>query len=209
MSRKTRKLIWSVPLVATLAIVGALALFMALQPNQAAAQTEEEVPGAPTNAQTRALDQTTIELKWDAPSNDAGGVPDGYRIDYSADGIVWYSLVPNQSGTKYVDNKDLEASETRHYRVFAFNTGGTSRMLGRALRSYHPVRNQQIQSDGAGRNPSDLTAATMALLRQTQHIIVDLGCRLRTPDGAPVTSKYLHTRSRRITAVISRSSRRN
>ena len=36
MSRKTRKLIWSVPLVATLAIVGALAMFMtALAPNDA------------------------------------------------------------------------------------------------------------------------------------------------------------------------------
>ena len=45
MSRKTRNLIWSVPLVATLAIVGALALFLTLAPNDASAQTEEEVPG--------------------------------------------------------------------------------------------------------------------------------------------------------------------
>ena len=97
---------------------------------EAAAQTDEEVPGAPTNAQTRALDQTTIELTWDAPSNDAGGVPDGYRIDYSDDGDVWYALVESQTATKYVDNKELAASEARYYRIFAFNTAGTSRMLG-------------------------------------------------------------------------------
>ena len=130
MSRKTRNLIWSVPLVATLAIVGALALFITLAPNDASAQQGEEAPGMPTELMLRALDQTTIELTWEAPSNEAGGVPDGYRIDYSADGLVWYSLAPNQSALKYVDNRELEASETRHYRIFAFNTGGSSRLLG-------------------------------------------------------------------------------
>ena len=35
MSRKTRKLIWSAPLVAVLAVVGALAMFAALSPGGA------------------------------------------------------------------------------------------------------------------------------------------------------------------------------
>ena len=130
MSRKTRNLIWSVPLVATLAIVGALALFITLAPNDASAQQGEEAPGMPTELMLRALDQTTIELTWKAPSDEAGGSPDGYRIDYSGDGLIWYSLAPNQAALKYVDNRELEASETRHYRIFAFNTGGSSRMLG-------------------------------------------------------------------------------
>ena len=34
MSRKTRKLIWSAPLVAVLAVAGALAIFVALAPNE-------------------------------------------------------------------------------------------------------------------------------------------------------------------------------
>ena len=38
MSRKTRKLIWSAPLVAVLAVAGALALFVALSPNGAQAR---------------------------------------------------------------------------------------------------------------------------------------------------------------------------
>ena len=33
MSRKTRKLIWSAPLVAALAVIGALALFVTLGPS--------------------------------------------------------------------------------------------------------------------------------------------------------------------------------
>ena len=37
MSRKTRKLIWSAPLVAVLAVAGALAIFAALSPNWAQA----------------------------------------------------------------------------------------------------------------------------------------------------------------------------
>ena len=130
MSRKTRKLIWAAPLVAVFAVVGALALFMALTPNSASAQQGEAAPGMPTDLNLRPLDQTTIELTWKAPADDAGGIPDGYRIDYSADGLIWYSLVPNHSTLKYVDNKDLEASEERHYRIFAFNTGGSSAMLG-------------------------------------------------------------------------------
>ena len=48
MSRKTRKLIWSAPLVAVLAVAGALALFVALAPGAAQA-THEMLPGAPQN----------------------------------------------------------------------------------------------------------------------------------------------------------------
>ena len=132
MRSKTKKLIWAAPLMAAVAAIGALAIFMTLTPNAALAQQQEVVPGAPTDLQMRALDQSTIELKWTAPSDDAGGVPDGYRIDYSADGLVWYALVANNATTKYVDDEELEASETRHYRIFAFNTGGSSMMLGPA-----------------------------------------------------------------------------
>ena len=37
MSRKTRKLMWSVPLVAAVAVIGALAAFVMLAPNGALA----------------------------------------------------------------------------------------------------------------------------------------------------------------------------
>ena len=186
MSRKTRNLIWSVPLVATLAIVGALALFITLAPNDASAQQGEEAPGMPTELMLRALDQTTIELTWKAPSNEAGGVPDGYRIDYSADGLVWYSLAPNQSALKYVDNRELEASETRHYRIFAYNTGGTSRMLG-------PVEGMTEASV----KPDAPTALTTSLGTVTQEQIVVAWTPPVDPPGAPVTSYRIQSSASR------------
>lgn len=176
--------------MAVFAVVGALALFMTLTPNDASAQQQEVVPGAPTDLMLRALDQSTIELKWMAPSDDAGGVPDGYRIDYSADGLVWYSLVANQSGTKYVDNKDLEASETRHYRVFAFNTAGTSEMLGPSMiattASTKPdAPTALVVSPGVDSTPTDLTDAGSHV--DNEHLIVKWTPPV-DPPGAPVTA---------------------
>ena len=130
MSRKTRKLIWSVPLMAAIAVVGALALFMTLQPNGAAAQTEEQIPGAPINLMAAGISPTSIELMWDPPMVGDGGDPDFYRIDHSPDGLVWYSLDPTYDSTIYTDNNGLSAIETRHYRVFAVNSSGTSDVLG-------------------------------------------------------------------------------
>ena len=130
MSRKTRKLIWSVPLVATLAIVGALALFMTLTSNEAAAQSEEEVPGVPMNLTATGLDPTSIELSWEPPADGDGGSLDSYRIDYSSDNMVWYSLNPTYDSTLYTDDDGLSANEKRYYRVFAVNSTGTSDVLG-------------------------------------------------------------------------------
>ena len=191
MSRKTRKLIWSAPLVATLAIVGALALFMTLAPNGAVAQQQEEVPGMPTNPQTRALDQETIELQWDAPSDEAGGVPDGYRIDYSEAGLVWYSLVANHALTKYVDNEDLEASETRQYRIFAFNSSGTSRMLGpvsaTTTASVKPeAPTALVVTQGTPGNAPD-TDEDNDLHVDKEHLILEWTAPV-DPMGAPVTA---------------------
>ena len=85
MSRKTRKLIWSVPLVAVFAIVGALAMFFAaLAPNEAAAQAGA-APGQPGELTAMPFDagipEEQIELKWSAPTT--GGPPTHYRIDIS------------------------------------------------------------------------------------------------------------------------------
>ena len=68
MSRKTRKLIWSAPLVAVLAVaVITLAIFVALSPNEVAAH-EEAMHGAPgpvsgLSADIAADDSSTGELE--------------------------------------------------------------------------------------------------------------------------------------------------
>ena len=92
MSRKTRKLIWSAPLVAVLAVAGALAMFVALAPM--GRRRHIELPGAPQNLTAKADGTRAINLDWSAPT-DGGTVATGYRIDRSKDGNEWMSLAPD------------------------------------------------------------------------------------------------------------------
>ena len=178
MKSKTRKLIWSVPLVAVFAVVGALALFVALTPNSALAQVEE-VPGMPMNATAQALGPSSIELLWEAPTT--GGSPDGYRIDYSADGDVWYSLEPNHNSTVYTDDNSLMAVQTRHYRIFAFNSGGSSAVLDgitvttdKSDKADAPTGLTVAAGDGEGTPANTTTQITLTWTAPED------------PDGAPV-----------------------
>ena len=131
MSRKTRKLMWSMPLIAAVAVIGALALFLTQEPDGAAAQ-QTELPGMVQNLKvepyTDGIPQEKLEVTWDPP---AGGVPvTGYRIDLSLDGSRWLSYIVNQGTTNlskvYPEGTDnLKAGQTRHFRVFALNEHGT------------------------------------------------------------------------------------
>ena len=68
MSRKTRKLIWSASLVAAVAVIGALALFMAQAPETAQAVDEPgKVVNLEANAATGGRPQEEIELTWGRP----------------------------------------------------------------------------------------------------------------------------------------------
>ena len=147
MSRKTRKLIWSAPLVAVLAVAGALAIFVALSSHEVLAH-EAAIHGLPgpvtgldanpatDNPGTGELEsRSAITLNWDTPDTATSGVPTGYRIDYSDDTRVWRNLEPNLSeamadancGTsadadqRCYTNVDLEPNKLRYYRVFAMS----------------------------------------------------------------------------------------
>ena len=128
MSRKTRKLIWSAPLVAVLAVAGALAMFVTLSPNGAQAH-EATLPGAPMNVEAEAVNAESIKLTWEAPADDGGAAITGYRIDYldGGSGITWQELVDNTGDTsmEHTDGHELMANEDRAYRVFAINAVGT------------------------------------------------------------------------------------
>ena len=129
MSRKTRKLIWSVPLIAAVAVIGALALFLTLEPNGAAAQANVEIPpGQPVGLTAEAYDEGTeqeeILLDWSEPTD--GGSARSYRIDISDNGgYTWVALESDFRGTSYTHD-GLMANETHHYRVFALNQHGIS-----------------------------------------------------------------------------------
>ena len=121
MSRKTRKLMWSMPLVAVLAVAGALAIFVALGPNVAQAH---DLPGAPQDLTGEAEGTRAINLDWNPPA--AGGSPTGYRIDRSEDGNTWTTLKEDtgNANTAYRDS-EVEEGEVWYYRVFAVNSAGT------------------------------------------------------------------------------------
>jgi hypothetical protein len=121
MSRKTRKLIWSAPLLAVFAAAAALALFAA---PGAGSVFADALPAAPTNLKVMPADgdagRTTLVLNWGASAH-AGG----YRIDISDRGGVWETLTLNTGSTEttYTDDS-LSADDTRWYRVFALNSHG-------------------------------------------------------------------------------------
>ena len=98
MSRKTRKLIWSAPLMAVLAVAGALALFVALSPNETMAQSAEVdyAAGSPLNVTVEPgageAKRTSLVIKWAVPTTGSDLPITGYRIDQSTDGQRWTHL---------------------------------------------------------------------------------------------------------------------
>ena len=85
------------------------------------------VPGAPTGLTATASGTSTINLDWDAPSNDGGASISGYRIEVSSNGgTSWTNRVANTgSTTTSYGHTGLSAGTTRHYRVSAINSVGT------------------------------------------------------------------------------------
>ena len=149
MSRKTRKLMWSVPLIAAVAVIGALAAFMTLTPNDASA--DAHMPGPVKNLTVGPNDngvpQEQLLISWDAP--DTGGAVTSYRIDISEDGERWLSYRTDHGNSDLrvvyptadapgLDSADgLEALTMRHFRVFAFyDKSATERIFGPGTDEY-------------------------------------------------------------------------
>ena len=169
MSRKTRKLIWSAPLVAVLAVAGALALFVALAPGSA--QADHEVrPGSVTDLNADVLGRADIELSWKNPT----GPVTSYRIDASADTYVWESkeMITNDVTTDadgvvtYMDSEKLAATASRYYRVFAINSAGTGLapledyVRADGIADTEPGTNQDLMARAVSSTQIDLTWST-------------------------------------------------
>ena len=195
MSRKTRKLIWSVPLVAVFAMVGALALFMTLTPNEASAQADTP-PGQVIDLKAAAyadgVPEKQIELTWDKP--EAGGRATHYRIDVSENGgFTWYSLEPNVRNTRYLHAHNppavtLRASQERHYRVFAINSFG--------IGPVSPLISATTDPAAKPERPTDLDAMVPISAPGDELVATDLVITLTWdaplhPDGAPVIGYVL------------------
>lgn len=130
MSRKTRKLTWSAPLLAVLAVAGALAIFATQTPNVAFAVP----PDAPTVLMATAGDgetpaasgDTQIHLTWTEATGDPA--VSGYKIEVSTDRALSWSVLEANTGSieAEYDHTGLSAGQQRHYRVSAINADGTS-----------------------------------------------------------------------------------
>ena len=89
--------------------------------------TAPTLPGKPTNLTATGNGSTRIDLGWDAPDPGTAAIT-GYKIEVWADAVTgWTDLVVCLcvADTTYA-HTGLSAGDTRHYRVSAINTNGTS-----------------------------------------------------------------------------------
>lgn len=126
---------WSAPLVAVFAVVGALALFMALAPNDAAAQDTEAMDyqaGSPLELTvvpgSGAAKRTSLVLNWMAPTGGSDMAITGYRVDESTNGQRWTHLANVGANTLTHTKDGLKPGTERYFRVFAMNRAGTGRV---------------------------------------------------------------------------------
>ena len=88
-------------------------------------KVNQTAPGAPTDLSATARGSTKINLSWTAPeSTDITG----YKIESSSDaGSNWSNLVADTGNTNTAyQHAGLSRGDTRHYRVSAINSVGTS-----------------------------------------------------------------------------------
>ena len=82
-------------------------------------------PGAPQNLRARATGTATIDLSWQAPSNDGGAEITGYRIRRRAGGGSWITIrnSTNSTATTFEDT-NLRPATGYRYQVAAVNSAG-------------------------------------------------------------------------------------
>ena len=154
MSRKTRKLIWSAPLVAVLAVAGTLAVFVMLAPggvlaHEPGAGIAPHLPPGPVtgiDVTTPTIEdggRTSLRVSWNAPTD--GDDPTMYRVDVSTDTDVWNNVIGGEAsddewteaeamdectsddeGNRCYTATGLKSDTLYHFRVFAMNDFGTS-----------------------------------------------------------------------------------
>ena len=85
-------------------------------------------PGAPTGLTATASGPSTITLSWTAPTSTGGSAITGYQIEASSNGGTTFNVLVADTGnaTTTYAHTGLAASTTRHYRVSAINSTGTS-----------------------------------------------------------------------------------
>ena len=91
-------------------------------------KVNQTAPGAPTDLSATARGSTKINLSWTAPDSTGGSDITGYKIESSSDaGSNWTDLVADTGNTNTAyQHTGHSRGDTRHYRVSAINSVGTS-----------------------------------------------------------------------------------
>ena len=131
-------------------------------------------PRAPTGLSATAGHQTWINLSWTAPAHDNGAAVTGHKIEVSDDGGTnWSNLVANTGNTDTIYfHTGLSAESTRHYRVSAINSEGTSAA--------------SVVADATTPEKSNLKPGITGTSRVGQTLTATLG-NIVDPDGLPAT----------------------
>ena len=153
MSRKTRKLMWSVPLIAAVAVIGALAAYVMVAPGGALAHSGDSVttahqpPGPVTgiDVSTPTAEEggrTMLRVTWNAPTG--ADMPTMYRVDMSTNASIWHNDIGGEAsddtltesmamsncasdddGNRCYTVTGLMPGTEYYFRVFAMNDSGT------------------------------------------------------------------------------------
>ena len=149
MSRKTRKLMWSVSLIAAVAVIGVLAAYVMLAPGEVQAHPTlppDPVTGIDVTTPTVADGgRTSLRVTWNYPAD--GNAPTMYRVDISEDTLFWSNVIGGErptdtqtltearatsncgtgdDGDRCYTATGLDPDTLYHFRVFAMNDFGTS-----------------------------------------------------------------------------------
>ena len=91
-------------------------------------KVNQTAPGAPTDLSATARGSDEINLSWTAPDSTGGSGITGYKIESSSDAASnWSNLVADTGNTNTAyQHAGLSLGDTRHYRVSAINSVGTS-----------------------------------------------------------------------------------
>ena len=97
--------------------------------NVASATTGSSAPSPPRNLRATASGDSAIDLAWTVPSDAGGSRITGYKIEVSSNGGSSFTTLNGNTGNTDLTyrHSNLAASTTRHYRVSAINSNGTSR----------------------------------------------------------------------------------
>ncbi|MBI5778803.1 MAG: fibronectin type III domain-containing protein [Planctomycetes bacterium] len=144
--------------------------------NIAFATTSQQAPDAPTGATITVLSDTSIKIDW----TDASDNEDSFKVQISTDGTTYTLKTTTAANATVFTDTGLTALTTYWYRVYAYNTAGSS--------GYSNVVSDTTNAPPIPDDPTNLVTTTVTSssigLQWTDNSNNETGFKLdRSPDG--------------------------